>query len=246
MADKKEEGEKVEAPAPATTPVKKFTFKTPKLSGTSSRSPEKAAVGTGGAGAAADADPEAEVDIKFAPLVKLAPVKVSTGEEDEDILLEVRAKMFFWGQGNAGLQWKERGVGALKLLKHKETGMVRLLMRRDQTLKICANHLLSKEMVLESKQGSDRSWVYTCYADFSDGEAKQVTCAVRFKNKEIADQFAAAFNEARDANSKLAASTPHDPAGDPAVDEIAAGVEKVGIKDGDVEEAAGGDAEKVE
>lgn len=29
----------------------------------------------------------------------------------------------------------------MKLLKHKETGKVRLVMRQAKTLKICANHL---------------------------------------------------------------------------------------------------------
>lgn len=29
----------------------------------------------------------------------------------------------------------------MKLLKHKETGKVRLVMRQSKTLKICANHL---------------------------------------------------------------------------------------------------------
>lgn len=40
-----------------------------------------------------------------------------------------------------GNQWKERGAGTVKLLKHKETGKVRLVMRQSKTLKICANHL---------------------------------------------------------------------------------------------------------
>jgi Ran-binding protein 1 len=40
-----------------------------------------------------------------------------------------------------GGQWKERGTGAVKLLKHKETAKVRLVMRQAKTLKICANHL---------------------------------------------------------------------------------------------------------
>ncbi|EYU20329.1 hypothetical protein MIMGU_mgv1a0129773mg, partial [Erythranthe guttata] len=38
-------------------------------------------------------------------------------------------------------QWKERGVGTVKLLIHKETGKARLVMRQYKTLKICANHL---------------------------------------------------------------------------------------------------------
>ena len=40
-----------------------------------------------------------------------------------------------------GNQWKERGAGTVKFLKHKETGRVRLVMRQSKTLKICANHL---------------------------------------------------------------------------------------------------------
>ena len=40
-----------------------------------------------------------------------------------------------------GSQWKERGAGTVKFLKHKETGKVRLVMRQSKTLKICANHL---------------------------------------------------------------------------------------------------------
>lgn len=38
-------------------------------------------------------------------------------------------------------EWKEKGVGPVKFLKHKETKKIRLLMRRDKTLKICANFL---------------------------------------------------------------------------------------------------------
>jgi hypothetical protein len=38
-------------------------------------------------------------------------------------------------------EWKERGTGDLKLLQHRKGGRIRILMRRDKTLKICANHL---------------------------------------------------------------------------------------------------------
>jgi len=40
-----------------------------------------------------------------------------------------------------GTQWKERGVGQVKILEHKSTKKVRLLMRQNRTLKICANHM---------------------------------------------------------------------------------------------------------
>eukprot|EP00037_Helgoeca_nana_P032962 m.416133 g.416133 ORF g.416133 m.416133 type:complete len:235 (-) comp29849_c0_seq1:29-733(-) len=229
MADQ-EEKKVVPAAATATAP-KAFSFKTPKLN-------TGGAASGAGAGAAASAmpdDPEAEVDIKVVPLVKLTPVDMPTGEEEEEAMLEVRAKMFVWGEGNAGFQWKERGVGPVKLLKHKGTGVTRLLMRRDQTLKMCANHRLSKEMILENKMGTDRAWAYSCFADYSDApEVKRITCALRFKNNEIADSFSQLFNDSRDANIAIGGDDDEGaavaPASDPAVDELAAGVEKLDTK----------------
>lgn len=38
-------------------------------------------------------------------------------------------------------EWKERGVGQAKFLKHKESKKTRFLMRQDKTLKIRANHI---------------------------------------------------------------------------------------------------------
>jgi len=51
-----------------------------------------------------------------------------------------RAKLYRFSSENDPPEWKERGTGDVKLLKHKEKGTIRLLMRRDRTLKICANH----------------------------------------------------------------------------------------------------------
>lgn len=37
-------------------------------------------------------------------------------------------------------EWKERGTGEVKFLRHMKKSQVRLLMRRDKTHKVCANH----------------------------------------------------------------------------------------------------------
>lgn len=50
----------------------------------------------------------------------------------------MRAKLFKFDRESK--EWKERGTGDVKLLKHKENGKTRLVMRRDKTLKVCANH----------------------------------------------------------------------------------------------------------
>ena len=50
-----------------------------------------------------------------------------------------RAKLFRFDSSSS--EWKERGTGDVRLLQHKETKKVRLVMRRDKTLKVCANHM---------------------------------------------------------------------------------------------------------
>lgn len=73
-------------------------------------------------------------------------------------------------------------------------------MRRDKTLKICANHLLSPDITLKPNVGSDRSWVYTCL-DFSDAVSTRETFAIRFANQDNALLFKQTFEKCQDHNS---------------------------------------------
>ncbi|KAJ2120303.1 Ran GTPase binding protein Sbp1, partial [Coemansia sp. RSA 1935] len=76
--------------------------------------------------AAAGAQEEAveSPDVHFEPIVKLQDVEVKTHEEDEDSIFKMRAKLFRFD--TQGVEWKERGTGDVKLLKHKENGKIRL------------------------------------------------------------------------------------------------------------------------
>ncbi|CAI9786033.1 unnamed protein product [Fraxinus pennsylvanica] len=85
-----------------------------------------------------------DIGAHVAPIVKLQEVAVTTGEENEDFFLDMKAKLYRFD--NEGSQWKERGVGTLKLLKHKESGKIKLVTRHNKTLKICANHLDLEEL----------------------------------------------------------------------------------------------------
>ncbi|KAJ1663240.1 Ran GTPase binding protein Sbp1 [Coemansia sp. RSA 1813] len=144
-------------------------------------------------------------DVHFDPIVKLKDVVVKTHEEDEDPIFKMRAKLFRF-DGDAK-EWKERGTGDVKLLKHKETGKVRVLMRRDKTLKVCANHYITDDMVLSPNVGSDRSWVWNVAADLVDDEAERQLLAIRFANSENANKFKDAFEDAREANKKIASGS---------------------------------------
>ncbi|XP_076322044.1 E3 SUMO-protein ligase RanBP2-like [Tachypleus tridentatus] len=127
----------------------------------------------------------------FKPLIPLPDeVPVQTGEEDEKVLFENRAKLFRF----VDKEWKERGVGTIKLLLHEISGKVRLLMRRDQILKICANHYICPEMDLKLMKGSDRAWIW-CAQDFADEEIKTEKFCIRFKTVDIAEEFKKAFEK---------------------------------------------------
>ena len=65
-------------------------------------------------------------------------VETATNEEKEEQTFKMRAKLFRFDRESK--EWKERGTGDVRLLKHKENEKTRLVMRRDKTLKVCANH----------------------------------------------------------------------------------------------------------
>ncbi|KZV51862.1 ran-binding protein 1c-like [Dorcoceras hygrometricum] len=155
--------------------------------------------------AAEDEDTGAPV----APIVRLEEVSVVTGEENEEILLNLKAKLYrFDKEGN---QWKERGVGTVKLLKDKVNGKVRLVMRQNKTLKICANHLVLPGLSIQEHHGNDKSCVWHA-ADFADGELKDETFCIRFpsvqdcktfkdKIEEITESLAQDRGESEEANA---------------------------------------------
>ena len=145
-------------------------------------------------------DPEREVEgADFKPIVSLPDVvKRETGEENEAVVYTHRAKLFRYDLDTK--QWKERGVGDIKILVHNETKRGRVVMRRDQIHKLCANHYITTAMELKLNEGSDRSWVWSVDADFADGVAKSELFAVRFKFREDAVIFRDKFVECQKKN----------------------------------------------
>ncbi len=69
-----------------------------------------------------------------------------------------------------------------------------------------SNQKVSPEIKLELNIGSDRSWVYSTLADFSEGDTPTAELfAIRFANTENAEKFKSAFTEAQAENAKIAA-----------------------------------------
>ncbi|XP_039570045.1 E3 SUMO-protein ligase RanBP2-like isoform X3 [Passer montanus] len=139
-------------------------------------------------------------DIHFEPIVSLPEVEVKSGEEDEEILFKERAKLYRWDRDVT--QWKERGVGEIKILFHTQKKYYRILMRRDQVLKVCANHVITKEMNLVPSDTSNNAFIWTA-TDYADGEVKVEQFAVRFKSQEMANSFKKMFEECQLSLSEL-------------------------------------------
>jgi len=152
----------------------------------------------------ANVNKEEEVDPQFEPVIKLTEqVETKTHEEDEDVLFKMRAKLFRFETSSS--EWKERGTGDVRLLQHKTTKKVRLVMRRDKTLKVCANHAITMDMRLMPNIGSDRSWVWKVAADYSENEPASETLAIRFANADNANGFKVKFEEAQRINNEITA-----------------------------------------
>ncbi|XP_077278148.1 ran-specific GTPase-activating protein [Temnothorax americanus] len=138
-----------------------------------------------------------ENDVQFVPIISLPLIEVSNNEEDETEMLKLRAKLYRYDTSNNPAEWKERGTGEVKLLRHNIKNTVRVVMRRDKTLKICANHFITPWMELKPNCGSDRAWVWSVLADYADEQLKPELLAIRFANAENASMWKDVFETAK-------------------------------------------------
>ena len=129
-----------------------------------------------------------------------AAAEPENADEGEDALFHEKAILYRFDKTNN--EWKERGAGIMKILKNKESKRCRILMRRNQTFKVCANHFILPHMDIKPNNGSDRALMWSA-VDFADGEESHDVLSVKFKNAEIAAQFKKVFEESKEANKAL-------------------------------------------
>ena len=138
-------------------------------------------------------NPEEEVKINPSDNCTLAKVEIKTGEEDEDLIFKSRAKLYRFRDG----EWKERGTGDLKLLRHKTDKKIRCILRQDKTLKIVANFIIADKPLCELKphQGSDKMFLFMAY-DCSE-EPVLEKFVIKLGNAEKANNFKKNFEDAQ-------------------------------------------------
>ena len=144
----------------------------------------------------------------FAPIVHLKAVEVKTGEEDEDVLYAQRCKLYRF-EAN---EWKEKGIGELKLLQHRATRTIRVLMRRDQVLKLCANHRLSADMKLTEMSDKQMSWMTLSDASEPAQTPRAELLLAKFRSRDDALKFKDAFDKAVTTVASMPATSATTPA----------------------------------
>ncbi|VEU40104.1 unnamed protein product [Pseudo-nitzschia multistriata] len=149
--------------------------------------------------ASEEKESQEESTAEFAPVVELEEVDVVSGEEEENVEYTQRGKLFIYGEtmldvGSGNKTWKERGIGDIRILKHKQEQRLRVLMRQEKTMKVIVNHALDPRIKLEPNAGSDRSWVWSAF-DFASGELVETVFAIRFADSDIANNFKKVFEE---------------------------------------------------
>jgi len=146
--------------------------------------------------------PPSTPDPYYPPIIYLPEVVVNSGEEGEEEMFRRRAKLYRYAHEESPAEWKERGTGEVKIMKHPETGSARIIMRREKTMKVCANHSILSWMDLKPNCGSQKAWVWKTQADFADAlteedRPKQETLAIRFGTIDNSKAFETAFLLAR-------------------------------------------------
>ena len=131
-------------------------------------------------------------DPHFEPIVNLPEVEVKTGEEGEKILYECRGKLYRF----IDKQWKERGLGQIKILEDEENSRVRIVMRREQVFKVCANHLITEDMEINEREDMKGNVLTWRAMDYSDDEGRLEQFCLRVKTPEIAQEFKENFQKA--------------------------------------------------
>ena len=149
-----------------------------------------------GSGQGGEADTsDYEPDNQYKPVVELTELEeIKTGEEEEEILFIKRGKLYRYENS----QWKERGVGEMKILHNAEMGKYRVLMRRDQVKKICCNHFITCEMKLRLLHNNDKTHVWQTLADYSEETPHNEKLAIRFKTIEMAEDFRNCFEKCQE------------------------------------------------
>merc|ERR1712130_217311 len=120
-------------------------------------------------------------------------------EQDENIFWKGSCKLYcFSFQTN---QWKQRGIGDLKMIQCKERNQIQMLLREKKTKNLRLNHIIDPDVKLQLYPGAENAWSWSAI-DFSDGEKINRTFSVCLETKKISQEFVEKYKQACRINSQ--------------------------------------------
>uniref|UniRef100_A0A914NYJ6 Uncharacterized protein n=1 Tax=Panagrolaimus davidi TaxID=227884 RepID=A0A914NYJ6_9BILA len=147
-------------------------------------------------------------DAHYEPVIPLPDkVDVVTGEESEQVLFKNRCKLYIFNSETKEV--KERGVGDLKVLYNPEEKSYRVVMRREQVHKICANFRITKGMNIADKTGTNNCGIFNC-VDFTDNNetGTPTVFIIRFREDTTYEEFKKLFNDISEGKQSEGATIP--------------------------------------
>uniref|UniRef100_A0A914QJ33 Uncharacterized protein n=1 Tax=Panagrolaimus davidi TaxID=227884 RepID=A0A914QJ33_9BILA len=128
-------------------------------------------------------------DAQYEPVIPLPDkVDIVTGEEFEKVLFKNRCKLYIFNSDTKEI--KERGVGDIKVLFNPENKYYRVVMRREQVHKICANFSIIKSTKIADKAGTKGCGAFNCI-DFSENTQEGIPTVffIRFRDEKVYEEF---------------------------------------------------------
>ncbi len=119
------------------------------------------------------------------PVLEETPVLL----ENEEEIFSLRGKMLYFDTA-----WKDVGMGNIKIIKNGKDEKARIVMRHDQTLKICVNYQVKLNDNLDWNT-TDKTITWSTPGYVQDG-IKVEKLQVKVRNVEIAKKFVSKFEEA--------------------------------------------------
>ena len=194
----------------APKPTFQFAFNSQKANDSTSEAKpsfsfgSSATSGATGFGSAASSNPpagdddkveEEEVQGDFKPIARMSGDKIesaSTGEENEELLYTKRTKLMLFNPEDKELPYVNKGLGDLKVLKNKDSGKSRIVIRADGGLRILLNTLISKDMTYSSIGNGSMVRIPTVNAD-----KKIETFVLKVKTPADGEELLKAVNDAK-------------------------------------------------
>jgi nucleoporin NUP2 len=147
-----------------------------------------------------------------APQEQLSLTEGGPGEEDETVVHEIRAKAVKLVTGGDSEDddsgsakdkkknpWVTQGIGPLRLLKHKNTGAVRMLLRAEPRGHVALNKLVLPNFTYRVEPAGSKYVKLTTATD--DGKGLE-TWMLQVKTPDAAKQLAESLETNKKANAK--------------------------------------------